>query len=86
MSKENDIKAQAVMDFVNMMIGAFESGFVDKHNPTLSEIYQVARNHVRDNYDFDASNIVAAWGSETAKQCGLSNMSALGITPIKSES
>jgi len=67
---ENQIKADAINNFVSTMIGAFESGFVDKNNPTLSEIHQVARNHVKDNYDIELPNIVEQWGENVANDCG----------------
>ena len=69
--EENEIKAKAVMEFVNMMIGAFNTGFVDKNNPTLSEIYQVARNYIKDSYGVEVPDIVQAWGEDLAKECGL---------------
>ena len=68
---EKIYKALAVMGFVNAMIGAFEAGFVEKNNPTLSEIYRVAQNHVKDNYNFEFPNIIDQWGSDIAKECGL---------------
>ncbi len=69
--EENKMKAGAVSEFVNMMIGAFESGFVDKNNPTLSEIFRVAQNHIADNYGVKTHNIDVVWGREIAEQCGL---------------
>jgi len=71
MQNENKLKAEAVINFVDLMIGAFESGFVDKNNPTLSEIHQVARNHVRDTYGEEYPPIDQRWGKELAKECGL---------------
>lgn len=68
----NQVKAEAVMEFVNHMIGAFESGFVDKNNPTLSEIYRCAQNHVLDNYLTETKNIIELWGVDVATDCGLS--------------
>lgn len=47
---DNKQKACAVMEFVEIMIGAYEAGFVDSHTPTLAQVHQVARNHVKDNY------------------------------------
>lgn len=72
---DSHIKAGAIKDFVNSMIGAFESGFVDKNNPTLSEIHQVARNHIKDNYGIETDNIVDEWGQELAEHCGLKKSS-----------
>lgn len=70
MATENEIKAAAIMGFVDLMIGAFESGFVNKNNPTLAEIHQVARNHIADSYGVNYSDIVIRHGEQTAKDCG----------------
>ena len=67
----NKVKAAGVQDFVNMMIGAFESGFTKNNNPTLAEIYQVARNHCKDVHEIKLPTIVEQWGENTAKECGL---------------
>ena len=64
-------KAEAIMGLVELMVGAFVSGFVDKNNPTISEIYQVARNHVKDNYGIDYPSVVEAYGADTAIKLGL---------------
>jgi len=66
-----EIKSEAIMEFVDMMIGAFESGFTDKNNPTLAEIHQVARNYIKDQYKIEVNNIVQDWGADLAEDCGL---------------
>ena len=71
MKTEKEIKAEAVIGFVDMMMGAFESGFVDRNHANLSELYQVARNHVRDEYGVNVDDIVKTYGIEFAKECGL---------------
>ena len=68
---ENQIKADAVNEFVCLMIGAFDGGFIDNNRPTLSEIHRVAHHHVKDNYGIELPNIEAQWGEETAIACGL---------------
>jgi hypothetical protein len=68
----DEIKAEAVQDFVNMMIGALEAGFVESSSSTLSEIHQFAKHHIKDNYGIDIPNIVDEWGEDVAKLCGLS--------------
>ncbi len=56
MSKElNQIKAEAVMQFVDMLRGAFGSGAID-NNPTVYDIYSSAQNHVKLNYGHDSDN------------------------------
>ncbi len=49
------VKAEAVMEFVNTLRGAFGGGFVD-NNPTMYDIYRSAQNHVKLNYDHDSEN------------------------------
>ena len=67
---ENQIKADAINNFVSTMIGAFESGFVGKNNPTLSEIHRVAHHYVNDNFKVELPTIIEQWGEDVAKQCG----------------
>lgn len=64
-------KAEAVKEFVNMMIGALESGFVDTSNPSLATVHQAYRHHVKDNYGIDMPNIVEDWGQAVAELAGL---------------
>jgi len=63
------IKASAVENYVNTMIGALEAGFVEKNNPTLQEIHRVAQNHVKDIYGVDMPDIVEQWGHDVADLC-----------------
>ena len=70
MRSEKELKAAAVIDFVDVMIGALESGCVDKNNPTLSEIHQFARMHVKDNYGAEYADIAARWDEDVAELCG----------------
>ena len=71
MKTENEIKAEAVKEFVSLMIGAFESGFIDTPKLTLAQLHRVAQNHCKDSYGVDTPTLVAEWGEETAKDCGL---------------
>lgn len=71
MQTENQIKAAAVKEFVSMMIGAFESGFIDTPKLTLAQLHRVAQNHCKDSYGIDTPDIVAEWGEETSRECGL---------------
>jgi hypothetical protein len=68
---QDQIKAEAVQNFVNMMIGALESGFVDTNNPSLATVHQVYRNHVKYNYGIDMPDIVEDWGQAAAELAGL---------------
>lgn len=64
----DQMKADAIMEFVNMMIGAYDSGFTDRANCTLEEVYQVARNYIKDVHHVEAPHIVEAWGLELANE------------------
>lgn len=68
---ENQVKADAIMELVNTMIGALESGFVDRNHCTLAEVHQIARNHIKDSYGIETPNIVDTWGQDVAQLCGL---------------
>lgn len=68
----DEIKAEAVSDFVGSMISAFEAGFLNENIVTLAEVHQIARNHIHDTYGIETPNIVQDWGEDVAKQCGLS--------------
>ena len=71
MQTENQIKADAVNEFVSLMIGALDGGFVGTNNPTLAEIHRVAQHHVNDRYGVELPSITEQWGKETAELCGL---------------
>jgi len=62
-------EAAAVMGFVNNAIGAFESGFVDTHEVTLSQLYRAAQHYVKDSNNVDIPMIDEVWGKETAEAC-----------------
>lgn len=60
---EKSVKASAVMEFVDMIRGAYGSGFIDNH-PTNYDIYRSAQVHVKDRYGMDTDN----WDDELAKE------------------
>ena len=72
---ENKIKADAVMDLANTVVGAYEAGFVDRANCTLAELYEVARNYCTDIYGIEPPGIVDVWGEDLAKECGFGKAS-----------
>ena len=47
-----DIRTKAVMNFAEINRGAYLSGFVTAEL-TVYDVYQSARNHVKDNYGYD---------------------------------
>ena len=71
MQTENQIKADAISEFVNMMIGAFEAGFIDTPNCNLAQIHRVMQNHAKDSYGVELPHITEQWGEDLAKRCGL---------------
>lgn len=64
----NAVKAVAVLDFVNHIIGAYEAGFVDTPTLTLFDLYQTARNHVKDGYITITPGCHEVWGEELAEE------------------
>lgn len=62
-------QANAVMEFVNNQIGAFDSGFVDGHNLNLSQLYRFAQHHVKDNYQVETKLLNELWGETTSDAC-----------------
>ena len=67
---ENKIKADAINEFVSMMIGARESGFVESSTLTLAELHRVAQNHCKDAYGIELPHIIDQWGVDVADLCG----------------
>ena len=63
----NAIKANAIMDHVNHIIGAYEAGFVDSPTLDLSQLYRVAQVHVKDGYGVDFPMLNEVWGEELAE-------------------
>jgi len=67
---EEQIKADAINEFVSMMIGARESGFINESTLTLAELHRVAQNHCKDTFNIDLPHITEQWGMEVANLCG----------------
>lgn len=64
-------KAAAIMNFVDLMIGAFESNHVTTNTFTLSQLHRIAEHHNIDNFGVTYGNIIDRHGAELAKECGL---------------
>ncbi|MDP2715505.1 hypothetical protein [Rheinheimera sp.] len=62
-ARDAEVSAKAVMNFADVIRGAHLSGFVPA-DLNVYDVYQTARNHVKDNYGV----IVPAWDDEDAKQ------------------
>ena len=54
---EKQIKADAINEFVSMMIGARESGFIEGSELTLAELHRVAQNHCKDTCGIEIPHI-----------------------------
>lgn len=63
------VQADAVMHFMATPVGAYESGFVDTPLCTIAELYQVARNHVKDNYGVETKSLAEEMGEDFAREC-----------------
>ncbi len=64
------IKADAINEFVCVIIGAYESGFITQNYLTLHQLHNLTRAHIRSEFNIDLPNIVEQWGASTAKACG----------------
>lgn len=60
---ERNVKASAVMEFVEMIRGAYYANFIDNH-PTVYDIYRAAQMHVKDRYGVDTKD----WNDELAEE------------------
>ena len=68
--RENDKhKARVVMDFANMHVGAFDSGFVDGNTLTVYDVHRSAQNYVKDTFNVEVKGLADEWGELTAKEC-----------------
>jgi hypothetical protein len=68
-TEENKIKADAVMEFVNIQLGAFESNFVETNQVSLYSMYRFAQHHVKDNYEQETKNLADVYSVEFANEC-----------------
>ena len=67
---KEQIKADAVNEFVSQIIGAFETGFINQNFFTLSQLHNMAKAHIESEFKIPMPNIVDQWGLTTAKKCG----------------
>ena len=65
-----EMRAEAVRLFVDNLIGAFESGFIDSNTVSLAQLHRVMQTHVEDNYQIKVPHIREAWGEWVADNCG----------------
>ena len=70
MQTREQIKADAINEFVGHMIGALESGFIDENTVTLAQIHRVSQNYVKDSFNIELPHITEQWGETVAKICG----------------
>lgn len=60
---ERNVRASAVMEFAEIIAGAYIGGFINNH-PTVYDIYRSAQNHVKDHYQIETD----VWDDEHAKE------------------
>lgn len=65
----NVIKAEAIREFVETMVGAYESNFVSTPILTIGQLYQVMRNTIKDAYGIEVPSLAAQMGKEFADEC-----------------
>lgn len=61
--------ADAIMGFAGDFIGAYLNGFIDTPLTNIAQIYQVARNHVKDSYGIDTKTLTDEIGKEDFDRC-----------------
>lgn len=64
-------KACAIMNFVDLMIGAFESGHTTTNTLTLAQLHRIAEIQCIDEYGVYFGSIENRHGEDVAKLCGL---------------
>ncbi|MCT8871596.1 hypothetical protein [Shewanella xiamenensis] len=79
----NETRAKAVMNFAEVNRGAYLSGFVTA-DLTVYDVYQSARNHVKDNYGYDTK----PWVGDDADKakgatCEIIALALESINPIE---
>ena len=63
----NEMKAAAVMEFINVQVGAFEAGFVESNQLTLYSLHRFGQLHVKDNYGIEIKPMSESWGDHIAE-------------------
>lgn len=79
----NRISAKAVMNFAEVNRGAYQSGFVSPEL-TVYDVYQFARNHVKDNYGYETK----PWTGDDADKakaatCEIIALALESINPVE---
>lgn len=64
-------KAAAIMNFVDLLIGAFESGHTTTNTLSLAQLHRIAEIQCIDEYGVYFGNIENRHGEDLAKLCGL---------------
>ncbi len=70
MQTKDQIKADAINDFVSSLISARVTGWITVSTITLAELHRVAQNHVEDNYGVELPTLINQWGKSVAEICG----------------
>lgn len=61
------VKANAIIEFVETMIGAYTSNFVESNWLSLGTLHAVARNTAKDQYGVEVPTLAQNYGEELAK-------------------
>ncbi len=62
--EDSELKAKAIMEFVNIQIGAFQANFVETNEVSLYSLYRFAQLHIMDNYNVEVESMTEKWGKE----------------------
>lgn len=79
----NEIKAEAVKDFVNMIVGAYESGFTDTPIASIAQIHRAAQIYCSDNYGAEIQSISDTWGEAVAEACADNAATRITLQPVE---
>ena len=82
---DEQIKADAINEFVCSMIGALDSGFIEENTANLAQIHRVMQNYCKDKYAIDIPHIAEQWGEDIAKLCGLSHPTLQELKDVPQE-
>lgn len=65
----NKLQANAVMGLIYTLIGAYDSGSISTPMLSIATLYQVARDHIKDEFGVEFKSMVAEYGEDFVKHC-----------------
>ncbi len=75
----NKIKADAVMGFVGTIAGAYSSNFVSTPIMNIAQLFQVARNSVKDEFGINTKTLAEEFSKEFAELCNQKPSPAVAV-------